>query len=54
LPVRETLGARDHNGGLTWMFDMAEVCARFDMLDLIPDVLDNAQSALNVRGDPPH
>lgn len=34
---------------LRWMFGMAEVRAGLDMLDLILDVLDSAQSALNVR-----
>ncbi len=52
--IREALAARDPGSGLMWMFGMAEVCERFDTLDQALDVLDSAQSVLNVRSDTPH
>ncbi len=54
LSNREALAARDPDSGLVWMFSMTEVCARFDVLDLILDVLDSVRNVLNVRGDTPH
>jgi hypothetical protein len=49
--IREVLAARDPDGGLTWMFGPADICARFDALDQALDALDSARSMLDLCAD---